>query len=57
MKKIVLYGYDYLNAMNEDGLKEYIKQLEYYIYYQSGIIEEAWKSLFNEEVENMIERR
>lgn len=57
MKKITLYSYDYINSMNEDDLKEYIKQLEYYIYYQSGMIEQAWKFLFDKEPENMIERR
>lgn len=56
MKKIILHNYNSLIRMGEVELKEYIKRLEYYIYYQHGIITEAWKSLFNQELDDVIIR-
>lgn len=57
MKKIKLYSYDDINSMNEEDLKDYIDMLEQYIYYQSGVIYQSYKLLFDEELEDTIERK
>ena len=57
MKKIELLSYDYLKAMDEQGLLDYIMHLESYIYYQHGIITEAWKSLFGKDLDDVIRRK
>lgn len=57
MKKIRLWSINkLLSETSNDLVIEYIKELEYYIYYQSGIIEESWKTIFNKSIDNCIER-
>jgi len=56
MKKLELLSVDSLRALDENELIDYINHLEYYIYYQHGIITEAWKSLFNKELDDVIIR-
>ena len=57
MKKIRLWSNGKLMSETcNDEVMDYIKQLENYIYYQSGIIEESWKIMFDKAIDNCIER-